>query len=162
MNSRGLQMTLTEPTSTTPGTAVITQVYRHAPEIAASFAGGVQTRSGGSRFLGYGGVPQATLLDAAGNSQLEVNLSAFSYRAFLKPWVGQPTEPPAAAVRTENNATVVLPAGTAPPRSASGRSSPGPMRRTSSSSAVCRLRPASRPSWPSRRTPGRWCAGAGA
>jgi Arylsulfotransferase (ASST) len=97
--SRGLQMTVTPPTGTTKGTAVITNVYRHDPNVAAGFAGDMQTLADGSRFLGFGGVPAATLYAPDKTPQLEVGLTGASYRAFTFPWVGTPSEPPAAVVK---------------------------------------------------------------
>ena len=102
-DSRGLQMSLTPPSGTTKGKATIMKVLRHDPNLDAEFAGNTQLRADGSWFLGYGGVPQATLFDAAGTTQLNVNLTAFSYRAFLSPWVGKPSEPPAAVVSGDHN-----------------------------------------------------------
>lgn len=102
--SRGLQMTLVPPTDTAKGTATITKVYRHTPDISSGFAGDMQTLSDGSRFLGFGSAPQAALYAPNGDSQLEVNLTAFSYRAFTTPWVGTPSEPPAAVVNQDRTA----------------------------------------------------------
>jgi Arylsulfotransferase (ASST) len=98
-NSRGLQMNLVPPTGTTMGTAVITNVHRHDPNVASGFAGNMQALPGGSRFLGFGQVPEATLYAPDNTPQLEVGLTGASYRAFTFPWQGTPSEPPTVVVK---------------------------------------------------------------
>ncbi|MGZ4557934.1 MAG: arylsulfotransferase family protein [Mycobacteriaceae bacterium] len=98
-NSRGLQMNLTPPTGTTMGTAVITDVYRHDPNVSAGAAGNVQALPDGSRFLGFGQVPEATLYAPDNTPRLEVGLIGPSYRAFTFPWKGTPSEPPTVVVK---------------------------------------------------------------
>lgn len=97
--SRGLVLNLVPPVGSGTGTATVTKVYRHSPEIPSGFAGDMQTRADGSRFVGFGGVPQSTLFAADGSSQLEVAQTALSYRAFLQKWDATPSEPPAAVVQ---------------------------------------------------------------
>ncbi|WP_127781708.1 arylsulfotransferase family protein [Rhodococcus sp. X156] len=101
--TRGLQFTLTDPVAGAPGTSVITDVYRPSPGAAAGFAANMQTLPDGSRLLGLGGVPRATLLDADGTPTLEMGFTEAGYRAYSAPWKGAPTGGPSAVVSADRS-----------------------------------------------------------
>jgi len=85
------------------------KAYTHHPGILASSQGNVQVLPNGNVMVGWGSQPNLTEFDAAGNVVLDGTFAGTlqSYRAFVMPWTGKPTDTPAiAAVRGSGGATV--------------------------------------------------------
>ena len=68
--------------------------------LLASSQGNTLSLPGGNWLLGYGGLPNFTEFDAAGNVLYDATLgrNVQNFRTYLSPWQGQPTTPPAIAV----------------------------------------------------------------
>lgn len=95
--SRGLVFDL-EPDT---GTATITDVYRHDPDVRDIFAGNMQSLPGGNKLIGWGNVPQATEFQEDGTQALDLYLTNNSYRVVRHPWTGRPLQAPAVAARDD-------------------------------------------------------------
>lgn len=100
--ARGLVMTLVPPTGGKPGTATLTKVFRHQPDLFSLFAGNMETRGDGGAFVGFGSPPTATLFGADTTARLDVTLSKDSYRTLLAPWAATPSERPTTVVSGGN------------------------------------------------------------
>jgi Arylsulfotransferase (ASST) len=79
--------------------------------LLASSQGNMLSLPGGDWLLGYGGLPNFTEFDAAGQVLLDGTLgkNVQDFRTYLSPWSGQPTTPPTLAVQagaTAGSATV--------------------------------------------------------
>ncbi|HEV2982547.1 MAG TPA: arylsulfotransferase family protein [Solirubrobacteraceae bacterium] len=95
-------------------TATLVAQFVHAPTgLVAGSQGNVQALPGGRYMVGWGGLPNFTEFNSAGevifDAQLPsvVPMGEFSYRVYREVWSGQPSEPPAAAARTGGGATAV-------------------------------------------------------
>jgi hypothetical protein len=95
-------------------TATLVAQFVHAPApLQTGSQGNLQSLSGGRWMVGWGGLPNFTEFNAAGeviyDAQLPtaVPMGEFSYRVYRQTWSGQPSEPPAAAVRSSGGATAV-------------------------------------------------------
>ena len=75
--------------------------YVNPKTLLASSQGNMLTLPGGNWMLGYGGLPNFTEFDPAGQVLLDGTLgkNVQNFRTYLSPWVGQPTTPPAVAVK---------------------------------------------------------------
>jgi hypothetical protein len=81
------------------GTAtLVRQLVRAPAPLTTGSQGDVQTLPGGGYMIGWGGLPNFTEFDAAGNVVYDAQLPAgFSYRVYRLPWAAQPLTPPVAA-----------------------------------------------------------------
>lgn len=89
--------------------AELLQDFRHPDPLAAVAMGNVQVLSGGAMLVGWGTEPYVTEFGPEGDVRFDAKFdgSAWNYRAFRNPWVGEPTTKPAvAAVRHTSGATV--------------------------------------------------------
>jgi hypothetical protein len=78
-------------------TMTVTLVHRYQPPspLLATSQGNLQVLPDGNVMVGWGSAPNLTEYDRAGQVLYEARLSlGNSYRAFLQPWVGAPTDPP--------------------------------------------------------------------
>jgi hypothetical protein len=95
-------------------TATLVAQFLHAPSpLVSGSQGNVQSLPGGRWMVGWGGLPNFTEFNAAGQVIYDAQLPAavpmgeFSYRVYRQTWSGQPSEPPAATVHTSGGATAV-------------------------------------------------------
>lgn len=81
--------------------ATLVRAFVHRPPVLSHFMGNAQLLAGGGVFVGWGGSRYVTEFDAAGRVVFDAQLPAGgqSYRAFRLPWVGRPSEAPAAVAR---------------------------------------------------------------
>ena len=95
-------------------TATLVAQFLHAPKpLITSSQGNLQSLPGGRWMVGWGGLPNFTEFNAAGeviyDAQLPsaVPMGEFSYRVYRETWSAQPTQPPTVAVRSAAGATAV-------------------------------------------------------
>jgi hypothetical protein len=102
--SRGLIIKL----DTATHTATLLHQYTH-PGVLAGSQGSMQVLPDGNVFIGWGAEPDFTEYTAAGQIVLDGKFPGHyeSYRAFLQPWSGHPSSPPALAVKSSNGSTTV-------------------------------------------------------
>ena len=82
--------------------ATLVHAYTHKPELVLShFLGNTQLLANGDVFVGWGGSPYMTEFTRAGSIVFDARLprGGQSYRAFRFPWIAQPADKPALAVR---------------------------------------------------------------
>jgi hypothetical protein len=103
--SRGMALALDEEVRT----ATLLREYVHPSEILSTSQGNMQTLPNGNAFVGWGSAPVFSEFSPDGelifNGRFPANHN--SYRAYRFPWVGQPDEPPALAVRVVGQAAMV-------------------------------------------------------
>ncbi len=101
-------------------TATLVRSLVHAPTgLVTGSQGDVQTLPNGGYMVGWGGLPNFTEFDAAGNAVYDAQLPAgFSYRVYRLPWAGQPLTPPALTVKHEPQPPASCPPGAACPAQA--------------------------------------------
>jgi hypothetical protein len=76
------------------------QFVRSPGPLTTGSQGDLQSLPNGGWMVGWGGLPNFTEFDAAGNVVYDAQLPAgFSYRVYRLPWAGQPLTPPALAVK---------------------------------------------------------------
>jgi hypothetical protein len=85
------------------------QLVRTIGPLTTTSQGDVQALPGGGSLVGWGGLPNFTEYDAAGQIVYDAQLppGENSYRVYREPWSAQPAEPPAIAARTSGGATAV-------------------------------------------------------
>ncbi len=92
--------------------ATLVQEVTHPDHLLAKAMGNAQQLAGGGMFVGWGTAPHYSYFAADGRLLVDGRLPEQdgSYRAFLMPWTGRPTDQPAAAARADrgwNGATEV-------------------------------------------------------
>jgi hypothetical protein len=89
--------------------SLVRQLVRSAGPLATGSQGDVQALPGGGWMVGWGGLPNLTEFDAAGQAVFDAQLprGENSYRVYRLPWSGQPSEPPAIAASTSGATTTV-------------------------------------------------------
>jgi hypothetical protein len=89
--------------------SLVKQLVRSSGPLATGSQGDVQALPGGGWMVGWGGLPNFTEFDAAGQIVYDAQLPAGenSYRVYRLPWSGQPSEPPAIAATTSGATTTV-------------------------------------------------------
>ncbi len=89
-------------------TATLAERYEHPTPLLAGSQGDVQALSNGDWLVGWGQVPDLSEFDPAGQLLFDAHLPAAyeSYRSYRLPWVGQPTTPPAIAVKSTTKGTL--------------------------------------------------------
>jgi hypothetical protein len=104
LQSRGLIIKLDAANHT----ATLLHQYAH-PGVLAGSQGSMELLPGGNVFVGWGQEPYFTEFAAGGQIVLDGTFPGHyeSYRAYLQPWTGHPTSPPALAVKSANS-TVTL------------------------------------------------------
>ena len=100
--SRALTLTL----DTSAHTATVTRSLQHNPALSATFLGSNRTLSNGDTLVSWGELKEITEFNANDQSNFDMSLSGFSYRAFRAPWTGSPAYPPAIAT-SKGSGTVV-------------------------------------------------------
>jgi hypothetical protein len=104
--SRGIILRLDE----TAKTATLVKAYPHPKPLLASSQGNMQVLPNGNVFVGWGSTPWFTEFGSDGSVLFDATFPAAiqSYRNFRFPWVGQPSDAPAVAVKagTGGNAAV--------------------------------------------------------
>jgi len=78
--------------------ATLTSALTHPdPPLLAASQGNMQTLSDGNTLVGYGGVPEISEYDPAGQLLFDAHepLDMSFYRAYRYPWTGRPLSPPA-------------------------------------------------------------------
>ncbi len=93
--SRGIVIDLDHAT----GTATLAAAMTHTPPLVAKSQGSLQALANGDWFVGWGGEPYFSELNAEGKLLFDARLPTHdqSYRAFRFEWTGVPTDPPAYA-----------------------------------------------------------------
>jgi EmrB/QacA subfamily drug resistance transporter len=104
-NSRALTLRLDQQTRT----ATLLHQYGAGVYPSVDYMGDLEPLSNGNVFVGWGSDPYFTEFTKNGTPLLDAVLpgSDLSYRAYVDPWVGQPSSPPAAAARRAGSATDV-------------------------------------------------------
>ena len=104
-HSRGLTLLL----DVKDKTAIRVADYQHAPALAANFEGNLQQLAGGEAFVGWGQQPYFAQFDARGRAVLDGRFvsSTANYRAYLLPWNGAPSTPPAISTSGSGAETTV-------------------------------------------------------
>jgi hypothetical protein len=89
--------------------SLVQQLVRTGGPLATGSQGDVQALPGGNWMVGWGGLPNFTEFDAAGQVVYDAQLprGETSYRVYRLPWSGQPGEPPAIAASTSGPTTTV-------------------------------------------------------
>ncbi len=85
------------------------QLVRTSGPLVTGSQGNAQSLSGGGWMVGWGGLPNLTEFNAAGQIVYDAQLprGENSYRVYREQWSGQPSEPPALAARTTGATTAV-------------------------------------------------------
>jgi hypothetical protein len=93
--SRAIEVTLDTATMT----ATLTRSYEHKNPLVSGSQGNVQVLAGGDWMVGWGQAGYVSEIDPAGQVLFNAHLPPEweSYRAFVLPWSGAPTQPPAVA-----------------------------------------------------------------
>jgi hypothetical protein len=92
---------------THPARVALVRAYRHRPEIVTLCCGGLQRLGGGDVLIDWGQTPVLSQYTAAGQSEMDLSLSEWSYRAFRFPWTGRPLTRPSVAGRRKGGGTEV-------------------------------------------------------
>jgi EmrB/QacA subfamily drug resistance transporter len=102
--SRGLELALDHATHR----ATVVSTYTHGG-LAAAYMGSMQPLAGGNVLVGFGALPFFSEYARSGRLLLDGVLPSpdLTYRARLAQWVGIPTHPPSAVVRTADGRTTV-------------------------------------------------------
>jgi Arylsulfotransferase (ASST) len=81
-------------------TATLVRSYEHSNPLVADSQGNVQVTPEGDWMVGWGQAGYLSEIDSAGQVLFNAHLPLDweSYRAFVAPWSGRPTQPPAVAV----------------------------------------------------------------
>jgi hypothetical protein len=107
-DSRGLLLDVDDAA----GTVSLVHAYTHPGNaLRAGALGSVQVLANGNVFVGWGVHAWFTEFEPDGTAVLDGNLAGSatqSYRAFRYPWTGQPTEPPAVAVKSAGSSMTVF------------------------------------------------------
>lgn len=90
-----------------PATVRLVRAYEHRPPIETQCCGGVQELPGGAALIDWGQTPVISQYSAAGQVELDLSLSEWSYRAYRFPWTGQPLTRPSVVGRRGGGATQV-------------------------------------------------------
>jgi len=103
--SRGLVLELDQATHT----ARLVAQYPAGNRFESEFMGDTQPLANGNVFIGWGSEPAFSEFSHSGKLLLEGVFPSpdLSYRAELKPWVGEPLDPPVGAVRRVGGRTTV-------------------------------------------------------
>jgi Arylsulfotransferase (ASST) len=103
--SRAIELAL----DTTSMTATLARSYEHKNPLVAGSQGNVQALSGGDWIVGWGQAGYLSEVAPTGQVLFNAHLPPDweSYRTFAFPWSGQPAEPPALAVASEPQGTIV-------------------------------------------------------
>jgi hypothetical protein len=103
--SRGLTLAL----DTRHMSARLVRADVHTPPILAYYEGSDQLLANGHSFVGWGESPYFTEFDAQGHIVFDGRFAGgwSYYRAFLEPWSGNPTTPPAVAATISGAVTTV-------------------------------------------------------
>ena len=93
--SRAIEVTL----DTANMTATLARSYEHQNPLVAGSQGNVQALAGGDWMVGWGQAGYLSEIGAAGQVLFNAHLPPDweSYRTYVLPWSGQPTDPPAVA-----------------------------------------------------------------
>ena len=67
----------------------------------------MQVLAGGASLIDWGDLPAVTQYASDGAVDMDLSLSAWSYRAYRFPWIGSPLTPPAVAARIDRAGTTV-------------------------------------------------------
>jgi hypothetical protein len=104
--SRGLVL---DPNTTTRRVTLVKQFVNPNATLLASSQGDLLSLPGGNWLMGYGGLPNFTEYDTAGQVIFDATLgpNVQSFRTFLAPWSGQPKTPPAVAAQAGAAGTTV-------------------------------------------------------
>jgi Arylsulfotransferase (ASST) len=89
--------------------ATLLAQYEHVPAVSSLWEGSAQVLRGGEMLVGWGEAPYVSEFNAHGQIDFDArfNTGIDSYRAYRYSWSGQPTTPPAIAVRAGKSATTV-------------------------------------------------------
>ena len=81
-------------------TATLAAQFVRAPAVLSICCGNAQPLPGGNWMVGWGGLPNLTEFNAAGEMVFDAQLPRgdTSYRVYREPWTGRPTTPPSAVV----------------------------------------------------------------
>jgi hypothetical protein len=93
--SRAIEVTLDQAKMT----ATLTRSYAHQSPLVADSQGNVQALPGGDWTVGWGQAGYLSEINASGQLLFDAHLPPNweSYRTFVQPWSGQPSDPPAVA-----------------------------------------------------------------
>jgi hypothetical protein len=93
--SRAIEVTLDQAKMT----ATLTRSYAHQNPLVADSQGNVQALPGGNWTVGWGQAGYLSEINASGQLLFDAHLPPNweSYRTFVQPWSGQPSDPPAVA-----------------------------------------------------------------
>jgi Arylsulfotransferase (ASST) len=85
------------------------QLVRSPGPLSTTSQGDVQALPGGNFMIGWGGLPNLSEFNAAGEVIFDAQLPAGenSYRVYREPWAAQPSEAPAIAARTNGSSSAV-------------------------------------------------------
>jgi hypothetical protein len=92
---------------------LVAQFIRSPAPLSTGSQGNLQSLPGGRWMVGWGGLPNFTEFNSAGeviyDAQLPVAvpMGEFSYRVYREAWDGEPSEPPTIAARTRAGTTAV-------------------------------------------------------
>ena len=103
--SRGLVLRLDQASRT----ATLVREYRHDEELHAAYMGSFQQTAEGNVVVGWGAEPYISEYTEDGRLLLDGALPSpdLTYRAIVRPWVGDPHTLPASAVRRAGNRVTV-------------------------------------------------------
>ena len=87
---------------TARGTATLVRSYHHPTPLVADSQGNVQTLANGDWVIGWGQAGYLSEVDPSGRLLFDAHLPSGweSYRAYVLPWSGRPTQPPSLALRS--------------------------------------------------------------
>jgi len=105
--SRGL---LLDPNVQAHTVTLVKQFTNPTKTLLATSQGNVLNLKDGNWLMGYGGLPNFTEYDAAGQVLLDGTLgkSVQDFRTYLSPWSGHPTSPPAVVAAPGSGATMAV------------------------------------------------------
>jgi hypothetical protein len=90
-----------------PAGVSLVRSYSHNPAIYTQYTGSMQNLSNGRTLIDWANVPEITEYGAAGQVDMDLSLSGWSYRGVRFSWDGQPTTPPSIAAQRQGNGTTV-------------------------------------------------------
>ena len=103
--SRGLKLKLDQARHT----ATVIAQYSHGATFESRYMGNTQVLPDGRVFVGWGEVPYLSEYSKSGKLLFDGAFPTpdMSYRAYVQPWVGLPTDPPRGAARSQGGKTIV-------------------------------------------------------
>ena len=90
-----------------PAALTLVRTLSRTPAAGPSCCGNMQMLPGGASLIDWGNLPSLTQYSSDGTLDMDLSMSAWSYRAYRFPWAGVPLTRPSVAARLGSSSTTV-------------------------------------------------------